>query len=174
MKASKSVVYPAPLPPGNCHLIKLEFFVYNLSKPAVPALPAFNAALTNSSKRFTSFFTKSFSSLIWGPTLVDTFAPVCLVKKRMNDTKMVDLAIGGHLVFLVLRFLAIALADDKSRSDAMLYISLFLSVDTIVSLMVYFLPKFMFNGDEAETEILPDLFLNTTIILADIIGFSGC
>jgi hypothetical protein len=51
--------------------------------------------------------------------------------------------------------------------------SILLSLDIILSSSVYFLPKLLQSSEEVDKEILPDLFLNATVMIADVEGFTA-
>ena len=88
----------------------------------------------------------------------------------MNDTKTMALLIYTSTVFLIVRGTVYATVNNAHR---MVYESVINSLDIIVSILVYMLPKFLNRGEKIDGEILPDLFLNTTIMLADIEGFAA-
>jgi hypothetical protein len=95
------------------------------------------------------------------------------VKEDMNDTNALALVFCAHLLFLVAWVSTFAILRDTAMNEFMKYSSFLLSADTIVSLGLYFLPKFMHAGDNIEEEILPDVFVHTTLALLDVQGFTA-
>jgi class 3 adenylate cyclase len=51
------------------------------------------------------------------------------------------------------------------------YLSIIISADTIIAVVIYIIPKFLESGEDIDVEIMPDIFPNTTIMLADVEGF---
>ena len=124
----------------------------------------------SSSSRFWIAGALGWQALVLFPTLI-----VAAVASRatgdLNDTKHVAATVLVHTVFLALRVAVRAIWGEEEVAVAMGVYSILLSLDTILSSSVYFLPKLLQSSEEMENEILPDLFLNTTIMIADIEGF---
>lgn len=55
----------------------------------------------------------------------------------------------------------------------MAYISYMLSADTIATTLLFVVPKFMTDNEIIQDEIPPDLFLNSSVMIADIYGFTA-
>ncbi|CAB9520220.1 Receptor-type guanylate cyclase gcy [Seminavis robusta] len=97
------------------------------------------------------------------------------VKEDMNDTRAMSATLCANFFFLLLQTIFfLILHPSESDSDLMGYSSIFLSADTIASLAIYVLPKFLDSGEELEEdEPLPDVFVNTTIALIEVQGFTA-
>jgi 7 transmembrane sweet-taste receptor of 3 GCPR len=105
--------------------------------------------------------------------------PACLiaslalrVKEDMNDTKSLSIVFFVKFVILIAMVVGFSMWDKNSVSVLMGYWSLLLSVDTIVSLSVFILPKF-WDSKNLEADPLPDVFVHTTVAFLDITGFTA-
>lgn len=110
---------------------------------------------------------------IVGSAMISVIATA--IKEDLNDTTSMTRMISIHLVFFILRLvIRLVLTDDTQSSDLMGYSSLVLSLDVILSMVVYVMPKFIFSGSLVENEDPPpDLFLNSSILVADVTGFTA-
>ena len=97
----------------------------------------------------------------------------CRVKEDLNDTRALSSALYTHVVCLVLQIISFLVLYQSAESDLMGYSSIILSGDTISSLALYILPKFLNSGEEFEDEPLPDIFVHTTIALLNVEGFTA-
>jgi len=115
----------------------------------------------------------TWQAIILFPTAVIAFV-ACRVKEDINDTKALSLVVYTHSFFLAFRASLFLLDDGSKSAELMAYNSLLISVDIIVVVVIYFFPKFFakeeLNNNE---EILPDLFLNSSICMADVMGFAA-
>ncbi|CAB9514541.1 Receptor-type guanylate cyclase gcy [Seminavis robusta] len=93
------------------------------------------------------------------------------VREDLNDTRSMSMVLFVHTIVLVAGIIMSATGDFKS--DLMGYASLALSADVLLSIAVYILPKFIYSGEELEAEPLPDVFVKTTIVLTDVVGFTA-
>ena len=113
-------------------------------------------------------------SLCWQALLLFPAAVVAFVASRvvedMNDTKSMAFVIYADAAFLILRAAVFATVNSSYLRG---YDSIIVSMDAISSILIYMVPKFLKSGEEMAGEVLPDLFLNTTIIFAQIEGFSA-
>jgi hypothetical protein len=90
------------------------------------------------------------------------------VREDMNDTKSMSLVLFIHIVMLVVGIVLLVVWNEGS--NMMGYASLVLSVDVVLSIGVYCLPKFLNSGEVLDTDPLPDVFVNTTVVLTEEIG----
>ncbi|CAB9510863.1 Receptor-type guanylate cyclase gcy [Seminavis robusta] len=95
------------------------------------------------------------------------------VKEDLNDTHTMSKALYTHAVSLSLEVICFLGLYGSSNSDLMGYTSVIFSTDTIVSLAVYVVPKFLNSGQEVDDEPLPDVFVHTTIALLEVDGFTA-
>ncbi|CAB9521897.1 Receptor-type guanylate cyclase gcy [Seminavis robusta] len=95
------------------------------------------------------------------------------VKEDMNDTNSLALTLYFHSAFLLAWFCSYLLLRESDMPKFMIHSSFLLSADTIGALGIYLLPKFLRSGDTIQEEILPDVFVHTTIALLDVQGFSA-
>jgi hypothetical protein len=118
------------------------------------------------------------ASLAWQavlllPTAVVAFV-ACRVKEDMNDTKALSMIVYSHSFFLIFRAAMYLLDDGSDPVEMMAYDSLLISGDVIVSVATYFFPKLLENEVvQNDDKILPDLFLNSSILVADVMGFTA-
>jgi class 3 adenylate cyclase len=92
----------------------------------------------------------------------------------MNDTRTLSMIVYSHCFFLIFRATLFVLDDGSASSELMAYRSLLISGDVIFSLATYFFPKLLESEVvDDEDDILPDLFLNSSILVADVMGFSA-
>jgi len=96
------------------------------------------------------------------------------MKEDMNDTRTMSWAVYSHCLFLVFLFVVFALMYETDRANMMKAQSLVFSIDTILALGFYVLPKFVRSGEAFEADPLPDVFVHTTIALLDVVGFTAC
>ena len=107
------------------------------------------------------------------PTAVVAFV-ACRVKEDMNDTKSLSMVVYCHSFFLIFRSALVFMDDGTFHSDLMAYRSILISGDILFSIAIYFFPKLKDSEEsDADDEILPDLFLNSSIMVADVIGFAA-
>ena len=118
-------------------------------------------------------------SLIWQaiillPTAVIAFLAY-RVKEDINDTKAIAMLVYAHSFFLIFRGSLFLVDDGSEPAELMAYSSFLISGDILVAVAIYFLPKFTANEElnNSEEEILPDLFLNSSIFVADVMGFAA-
>ena len=92
-----------------------------------------------------------------------------------NDLEALSSLVYAHLLFIVVgRVVVVALEESINESQMMMSQSLIFSMYCITSVAVYLLPKLFAASDKEDTEEqLPDLFLNTTIMFADLAGFTA-
>lgn len=95
------------------------------------------------------------------------------VREDMNDTKTMALVLFTHLIFLITLVTVFGQKGTVTPAKTMLHSCILFSADTIVILSIYIMPKFFHKGDKVEKELLPDLFVHTTVALIDICGFSS-
>ncbi|CAB9514931.1 Receptor-type guanylate cyclase gcy [Seminavis robusta] len=93
------------------------------------------------------------------------------VREDMNDTRPMSFVLFVHVIVLVIAATLATFGDH--RSDLMGYASLLVSIDAILSIAVYIVPKFLHSGDDFDGEPLPDVFVSTTVVLTDIVGFTA-
>ena len=108
-----------------------------------------------------------------------------LVRDAMNDARAVSVLIYCHFFFVAFRVVMYLALDYETesfihKSDTMGLHSIVYSLESMFALMVYFAPKLFVAlkyGKQTYTdpndEHMPDLFLNTTIMFADISGFTA-
>lgn len=111
--------------------------------------------------------------LLLPPTIIGSLA--LRVRENLNDSVQLSLVMFSHILFMIVRgALQVAVSSSETfSSDGMGWLAIALSVDVILSLVVYLGPKVAGNNEAIETEPLPDLFLQTSIIMADVWGFSA-
>jgi len=98
---------------------------------------------------------------------------VSRVKENMNDTPSMSLALYSHALILVVLVAVSVTMYESNRSELMSNVSIILSVDTLLSLGLYVLPKFFKSGEKLEAEPLPDVFAHTTISQVFVDGFTA-
>ena len=107
------------------------------------------------------------------PTAVVAFV-ACRVSEDMNDTRSLSMILYTHCFFLIFRATLFLVDDGSAPCKSMAYRSLLFSGDILCALATYFFPKLIDHEEvKEEEEILPDLFLNSSIFVADIIGFTA-
>jgi len=107
------------------------------------------------------------------PTAVVAFV-ACRVREDMNDTRSLSLIVYSHSFFLIFRATLFLVDDGSDPCELMAFRSLLLSGDIIIALATYFFPKLVDREEiKKEEEILPDLFLNSSIFVADVMGFTA-
>ncbi|CAB9499000.1 Receptor-type guanylate cyclase gcy [Seminavis robusta] len=97
------------------------------------------------------------------------------VKDDRNDSRAIFVTLVVQLVVLVLQFVVCVILFESKRSDLMGYSSILHSLNAITPIAIYILPKF-FDKDEnkqGEDNMLPDVFVHTTMALLDVVGFSA-
>lgn len=115
----------------------------------------------------------SWQAILLLPTAVIAFV-ACQIREDMNDTRSLSMIVYSHCFFLIFRATLFMLDDGSAASELMAYRSLLISGDVIFSLATYFFPKLLENEVvHDEDDILPDLFLNSSILVADVMGFSA-
>ena len=116
-------------------------------------------------------------SVTW-PTLLLLFALVLAfmasrVREDINDTRRLSALIVAQFLFAGMQAVLIIVRFSLDRSDIMAYLSLLLSGECVASLLVFVIPKLSDNSNEKRSdEPLPDLFLNTTIMMMDVVNFT--
>ena len=117
-----------------------------------------------------------FVSIAWQALLVFSGIIVAIVAGRMNeglnDLKALSTILCLHLTLLSIQTVTLMVADEDD-GKVLFYTSLILSIDAILAIMVYIVPKFLNSGEKIDSEILPELFLHTTILLVNIDGFTA-
>ncbi len=115
----------------------------------------------------------TWQAIILLPTAVVAFG-ASRVKENINDTRALSLLVYTHCFFLAIRASLFFLADGSTPAVVLAYNSLLISLDILVAEVIYFSPKFVGNEEmDNNEEILPDLFLNSTIFMADVVGFAA-
>ncbi|CAB9522519.1 Receptor-type guanylate cyclase gcy [Seminavis robusta] len=107
--------------------------------------------------------------------------PACLiafltlrVKEDLNDTRSLAVMLFIRIFFLIASLCAgLLMQEANAVSDLMGCWSLLISLDTILSVAVYIVPKFWDSGENLDAEPLPDVFVHTTVALLDITGFTA-
>lgn len=95
-----------------------------------------------------------------------------LVKEDVNDTKLLAQLTVAHLICCILRLAVNAAISDPV--DLMAYRSYLLSADCWASLILFIIPKLLQQSDKRDNkEHLPDFYARTTLMHADIFGFSA-
>ena len=95
------------------------------------------------------------------------------VREDVNDTRILALLVMSHFLFAMLRVATLVVRDSTNPVDILGYESLILSADVFLALVVFVFPKVLQTSEAKESdEPLPDLFLRTSILYADIAGFS--
>jgi len=100
------------------------------------------------------------------------------VREDINDARMLSLVIVAHLLFAILRMVMLLLGSSLDDVDRMAYTSLLMSLECLAALVVFIAPTLATSGsemstDEDKTTNLPDLYLRTSILYADIAGFAA-
>ena len=107
------------------------------------------------------------------------------VRDDLNDTKPMSCVLLLHLMVLSGRAVVYYILEDSNKqSDMMAYMSILISADAIAAIVIYIFPKFVaasreqnnqdkLSSSTTEVEMLPDLCLNTTIMVTDVVGFSA-
>lgn len=97
-----------------------------------------------------------------------------VVKEDINDTRSLAVTFLSHMTIFLLRCSLWLLGDSIRASAHMVYQSMLFSADCLAVVALYVAPKIMDKGAEkdfAETD--PDLFMDTSILIADIVGFAA-
>jgi hypothetical protein len=95
------------------------------------------------------------------------------VREDVNDTRILAVLVMSHFLFAILRVATLVVRDSTNPVDMLGYESLILSADVFLALVVFVFPKILQKSEANESdEPLPDLFLRTSILYADIAGFS--
>jgi len=105
------------------------------------------------------------------PTAVVAFVS-CKVIEDMNDTKTLSTVVYFHSFFLIFRATFFLIDGDSDPSILMAYRSLLISADIIISVVIQVFSKLL-ETEKVDEEILPDLFLNSSIFVADVMGFAA-
>eukprot|EP00934_Nitzschia_sp_Nitz4_P004111 Nitzschia sp. Nitz4//scaffold458_size6098//2//3483//NITZ4_009188-RA/size6098-augustus-gene-0.1-mRNA-1//-1//CDS//3329552307//4101//frame0 len=92
---------------------------------------------------------------------------------NVNDTKALRITLLARAVMSVLRCIAAIEFQDKMLSDYLAFLSVLLGVDSILTMILYIIPKFFKNEEVISDSLLPDMFLNTTVAVASIDGFTA-
>jgi hypothetical protein len=123
---------------------------------------------------------EDFWYLITFAWIASLLVPACMfafiasrVKEDMNDTGSLSLALYSHATVFGAWLTAFLLLRDSGMPDFMKIGSFLLSADTLLTLGLYFVPKFLHSGNNMDKEILPDVFVHTTVALLDIQGFTA-
>eukprot|EP00934_Nitzschia_sp_Nitz4_P004372 Nitzschia sp. Nitz4//scaffold277_size25017//9057//13286//NITZ4_008346-RA/size25017-snap-gene-0.31-mRNA-1//1//CDS//3329545341//4362//frame0 len=90
-----------------------------------------------------------------------------------NDTKALRRALAARLVMLIVRTIGILGMIDSLSHEFMAFISVTSSLDTIGTIIFYIMPKFFLSDDDVSKELLPEVFLHTTVMVASIDGFTA-
>ncbi|CAJ1957666.1 unnamed protein product [Cylindrotheca closterium] len=115
-------------------------------------------------------------SLLWKAMILLPAIVVTGVTSRVDDingTRGLGFTLIVRSFFLVVQASILATIDGERGSASMAYISYILSADTIATTLLFVVPKFMTDNEIIQDEIPPDLFLNTTVMIADIYGFTA-
>lgn len=97
------------------------------------------------------------------------------VKEDMNDTRSLARVSSSHFAFFILRFTLYLLQTgsglDTARTSQIE--SFALSFETLGAIVILFLPKLFRNCDDQEDDQpRPDFFLETSILMADLVNFT--
>ena len=97
------------------------------------------------------------------------------VREDVNDTKVLSALIMSQFLFAILRLVLLVVNGSLDKTDFMAYESLVLSADGASTLLIFVIPKLFMESDvhKASEAHLPDIFLRTSIMYADIHGFVG-
>lgn len=96
------------------------------------------------------------------------------IREDINDTRLLAAVILSHLLFFVVKIILWLFQGKASPSALMLFLSLTCSVECLAALSIYIAPKLLDKNEEHDpSETAPDLFIETTILVADISGFSA-
>ena len=93
------------------------------------------------------------------------------VLEDLNDTRQMSRVLLLHTITLIVVSTMSGLMDD--RSTLMGWESLVMSLDVLLSIVVYILPKFVKSGEVMQDEPLPDVFVGTTIAVIEVVGFTA-
>eukprot|EP00934_Nitzschia_sp_Nitz4_P005500 Nitzschia sp. Nitz4//scaffold381_size12975//22//4397//NITZ4_008988-RA/size12975-processed-gene-0.7-mRNA-1//-1//CDS//3329549898//5490//frame0 len=91
----------------------------------------------------------------------------------VNDTKALRVALIGRMFFMIFRFVGILVWKEHMLSNYLAFTCVMLGADSIVTLLVYVAPKFLKKTEVASSSMLPDVFLNTSVAVASIDGFTA-
>lgn len=114
----------------------------------------------------------SWQALVILPSLVVSIV-VSRVTSDINDTKYVAATFVVHTMFLALRASIRAVMGENNTAGLTAATSLLLSFDMCIASAIYIVPKLCQDSKNMDAEILPDLFLETTVMIADIEGFTA-
>jgi len=93
------------------------------------------------------------------------------VKEDINDTSSLSITLYFHAAVLLAWLASFLVFRDSDMPTFLKVSSLLLSGDTVMTLGIYILPKLIHSGDTVEKEMLPDVFVHTTVALMDVQGF---
>ncbi|CAB9508590.1 Receptor-type guanylate cyclase gcy [Seminavis robusta] len=92
----------------------------------------------------------------------------------INDTKVLSALLISHFIFVVLRVLVLNLNGAVNATRLADYSSLVLLGDCAATLMIFVFPKVLGKSGAYDTkDPLPDIFLSSSIMNAEIVGFAG-
>ena len=95
-------------------------------------------------------------------------------KEDINESRTQTILSLVQFVFSFLRLSTILLSDSLDPFNEMAYESLLHSAECLMALFLFVLPKLFSESDERDSnEALPELFLRTSIIFVDIVGFTA-
>lgn len=117
-------------------------------------------------------------SFVWQGFLLSVCAMIAFismaVREDINDTRSLAAMFSSMLCFFLFRVVLWALRGAVNASKLMGYTSVLYTIDCIIAIVIYVIPKFFVGKDEEEvTDTEPDLFIETTIMVADVAGFSA-
>eukprot|EP00934_Nitzschia_sp_Nitz4_P001546 Nitzschia sp. Nitz4//scaffold248_size28759//20159//24979//NITZ4_008111-RA/size28759-snap-gene-0.11-mRNA-1//-1//CDS//3329543998//1546//frame0 len=117
-----------------------------------------------------------FVSVAWQAMMLLPSLVLVMITNRahdINDSASFGMALAVRFVAILMRLVGDAVFDSSSGLEKMGYTSLLIATDTIVTTVLIFWPKFLYANEVADKEFLPDLFVNTTVIVASIDGFTA-
>ena len=99
-----------------------------------------------------------------------------MVQEDLNDTKLMARVLINHTVYLVVEIAVFAgIMADSPHANVLATQSILISLNLVFACSLYMLPKLRETGEKLttdDTEILPDTYVDTTVALMDLTGFS--
>lgn len=92
-----------------------------------------------------------FAAVAWNGTLLVVASVLAFqtrnIIKTFNESQTLAILIYSHLIFVILRFVTYFLEDDIEGATLNYARSLLYSVDTVATIIIYFVPKFFAQDD---------------------------
>lgn len=88
------------------------------------------------------------------------------VREDMNGARNLASIMAGHVVFLIFRSCLYAMRSTIDVAYFSLYESVLLSIDCIVAVSLFSVPKIFGISEEMSDEVLPDLFVETVRLVS--------